>query len=851
MPIKKRHIFLPLFFLSVLFLMITGYQVVRRRIVEDYNKLQMVLATQASRSIEQIFQQLSDDQLLLTSDPHIARWDQEGRLLLANFQRLQSRYIKAITRVDANGRIQYTYPERPDLTGTDITYQTHVKKLIRTHQMVLSDVFHAVQGYQAIAFHCPVFDHDQFAGSIAMLVSFDKLAETHLASIKLGNHGRAMLLSKEGNVLFNPDPEFQNTLVPQNTDSSNFIMQSINNLEEIPRGVIRIPVLSQYHSNVSALQAVYCPVHLIDTRWTVVVSTPERDVVEPMQDIAQHWGILLLLLLVGMSLFMFFSIRALGVIKAEEKRKEKEKILRVNEQNIRNFVANSPTPTAFNDPENNFTLLNFAFTFATGYQEKDIPNLKEWFSKFLPDDSARLDAFALLEVTMSGKTSREVTPKTTTITCHDGEKKTFEYRYSRIGSRHILTLNDITEKLEADNQKRRLEEQLARSRKMEALGLLAGGVAHDLNNILSGIVTYPELMLLKMEETDPLRKQVKSIMAAGKRAAAVVQDLLTLARGVAYKKNSFSLVDLLESCKSECQTLIPAETLALLDLKWSINPASPPLYGPEHHLRKAMYNLILNAAEAVAETLDDTGNKRGLIHISSRPGTIDRTREGFETIPPGFYSIIEVTDNGPGIKHENLDRIFEPFFSKKVLGRSGSGLGLMVVWNTIKEFDGYIDIHTSEQGTTFTLFLATSDTPANLVLPPETRTLVQGKNECVLIVDDNTEQREIALALFEQLGFKASAVDSGEAAIQLLKKQDFTFILLDMILEHGMDGDEAFRRIHEFKPHQKAIIASGYSRTHQVKETLKLGATAFLKKPYSIQELSDAIHLTVGNTLQD
>jgi signal transduction histidine kinase/CheY-like chemotaxis protein/sensor domain CHASE-containing protein len=816
--------------------MITGYQVVRHRIVEDYNKLQMILATQASRSIEQIFQQLTDDQLLLSSDSHIARWDQEGRHLLANFQRLQSRYIKAITRVDANGRIIYTYPERPDLTGTDITYQTHVKKLIRTHEMVLSDVFNAVQGYQAVAFHYPVFDHDQFAGSIAMLVSFDKLAETHLANIKLGDHGRALLLSKEGNVLFNPDP-------------SNLNMKSINILEEVPRGTLRIPVLSIHRSSVSTLQAVFCPVHIIDTCWTVVVSTPERDVVEPMQDIARHWGILLFLLLVGMSLFMFFSIRALDVIRTEEKRKEKENILRINEQNILNFVANSPTPTAFNDPDNKFTLLNFAFTFATGYQEKDIPNLKEWFSKFLPDEKARLDAFALLEETMSGKTTRDVKPKTTTITCRDGEKKTFEYRYSRIGSRHILTLNDITEKLEIDKQKRRLEEQLARSRKMEALGLLAGGVAHDLNNILSGIVTYPELILLKMEETDPLRKQVKSIMAAGKRAAAVVQDLLTLARGVAYKKTSFSLVDLLESCKSECQTLIPAETLAVIDIQWSLNPASPPLYGPEHHLRKAMYNLILNAAEAVAETLDGTKDKRGMIHISSHPGTIERTREGFETIPPGFYSVIEVTDNGPGIKHENLDRIFEPFFSKKVLGRSGSGLGLMVVWNTIKEFNGFIDIHTSEKGTTFSLFLSASDTPPNLSLTPVVQSLVQGRNECVLIVDDNTDQREIALALFKQLGFKASAVDSGEAAIQLLKKQDFTFILLDMILEHGMDGDETFRLIHEFKPNQKAIIASGYSQTHQVKETLKLGATAFLKKPYSIQELSDAIHLTLGTTL--
>jgi CheY-like chemotaxis protein len=195
-----------------------------------------------------------------------------------------------------------------------------------------------------------------------------------------------------------------------------------------------------------------------------------------------------------------------------------------------------------------------------------------------------------------------------------------------------------------------------------------------------------------------------------------------------------------------------------------------------------------------------------------------------------------------GIPAENREKIFEPFYTKKTMGRSGTGLGLAIVWGTVKDYNGYIDVQTEVgEGTTFTLYFpATRD---ELIAQQQTAPIEQymGKGESVLVVDDIADQRDIAAGLLTRLGYQVHVVSSGEEAVEYLKRNKADILVLDMIMPPGIDGLETYQRVLEINPKQKAIIASGFSETERVREAQKLGAGAYVKKPYVMEKIGMAI----------
>ncbi len=396
--------------------------------------------------------------------------------------------------------------------------------------------------------------------------------------------------------------------------------------------------------------------------------------------------------------------------------------------------------------------------------------------------------------------------------------------------RIIGIFRDITEQKAMGIKKKELEERLNRSKKMEALGLLAGGVAHDLNNVLSGIVTYPELLLMDLEPNSPMAKSLGIIHDSGLRATEIVQDLLTLARrGVITRE----VVDLNKITEEFLRTPEYEKILAFhphLMVKKNISATVPFIKGSAIHLQKTIMNLIANAAEAMIDS--------GTIQISTVNRCLDKPVKGYDQVRPGNYIILSVEDQGMGIDPDDMKRIFEPFFTKKVMGRSGTGLGMSVVWGTVQDHGAYIDVISHpDSGARFDLYFPVTDDriehTSNLI---HLDNLV-GSKEKILIVDDVPEQRQIAKILLERLGYEAVSVASGEAAVEYLKSNDADLLLLDMIMDPGIDGLETFRQIRQFKPDQKAIIASGFSQSQQVKKTLDLGAGQYIKKPYTIEKI--------------
>ena len=400
--------------------------------------------------------------------------------------------------------------------------------------------------------------------------------------------------------------------------------------------------------------------------------------------------------------------------------------------------------------------------------------------------------------------------------------------------RVVGILRDISEQKALEKGKKELEERLGRSQKMEALGLLAGGVAHDLNNILSGIVTYPELLAMDLEPDDPLRKSLEIIQSSGLKAAGIVQDLLTLSRRGVITKDIINFNELVSNFLQSPEYHKIISFHPNVTVENHINASVPFVKGSFIHLQKTVMNLVSNAAEA------QLGG--GTIRISTSNRHLDSSLKGYDQVEKGDYLVLSVEDDGSGIAPEDLKRIFEPFFTKKVMGRSGTGLGMAVVWGTVQDHGGYIDIDSAlGEGTRFDLYFpVTWDIP----LPePEAFSLegIRGKGQTILIIDDVREQRQIAEILLQRLGYQTACAASGEESVAWLKEHKADLLLLDMIMEPGMDGYETYKQILSFRPGQKAVIASGFSRTLQVKQTLELGAGQYLKKPYTIEKIGMAV----------
>ena len=398
----------------------------------------------------------------------------------------------------------------------------------------------------------------------------------------------------------------------------------------------------------------------------------------------------------------------------------------------------------------------------------------------------------------------------------------------------IVVVMDTTAQKAAEREKAALLKKFQRAEKMEAVGTMAGGVAHDLNNILTGILSYPEVLLTKIASTDPMKKPLELIRQCGEKAAAIVQDLLTLTRRGVSVQQPISL----NSAVTEYLDSPEHENLMAnhpgVALETVLCPDPPFLAGSPVHLSKTMMNLAANACESMSGS--------GTLRIETANRSLEKTLTGYEIIAPGSYAVLSVSDNGHGISRENLERIFEPFFTRKVMGRSGTGLGLAVVWGTVKDSGGYIDVTSSaDGGTRFDLYFPAVPAAEGPTALPLSHENYKGTGEHVLVVDDMPEQQVVAGRMLEELGYRVDVVPSGEAAVAWVRENRTDILLLDMMMDPGIDGLETYRQVIALRPDQRAVIVSGFSETDRVDAALALGAARYLKKPYTLMTLGKAL----------
>jgi len=509
----------------------------------------------------------------------------------------------------------------------------------------------------------------------------------------------------------------------------------------------------------------------------------------------------------------------------ERKRIEEE--LLQSEEKYRTVLEGTPDPVVVYDMKGKVMYLNPAFTRVFGWTLDERAGRK--MAIFVPE-KAFAETEMMIAKTLAGETFSCVETLRYTKEGHiipvSVSGAVFRNREGvPLGS--VINLRDISEA-------KKLEAKLRRAHKMEAIGTLASCVAHDLNNILFASVSYPDLLLMRIPDDSPLRKPILAMKASGQKAVEMVNDLLTLARrGV----NATEVVclntivsDYLQSPEFKNLKLYHPEVEVETDLEDDLFNIS----GSRVHLFKTIMNLVTNAAEALPSG--------GLISIATANRYLDKPISGCKQVVKGNYATLTVADAGIGISSEDIKNIFKPFYTKKRMGKSGTGLGMAIVWGCVKDHEGYIDVQSTEgEGSRFVLLFPATTEETDTHRSYLTIKDLLGQGESVLVVDDVADQREIASTLLTTLGYIARTVSSGEEAVEYMQTHTADMVVLDMMMPAGLDGLDTFKKIVAIHPDQKVIITSGFAETGRIKEAQKLGVVRYLKKPYTLEKIGLAL----------
>jgi signal transduction histidine kinase len=404
-------------------------------------------------------------------------------------------------------------------------------------------------------------------------------------------------------------------------------------------------------------------------------------------------------------------------------------------------------------------------------------------------------------------------------------------------NRYALTSKrEALERKRAEERAARLSAQLEQAQKMEALGTLAGGVAHDMNNILAVIMSAASVLDRELATNDPRNEHVKDILAASRRGRSLVRNLLGFAHKSKFIKEVFSMNEVIDEIARLLERTINKKIL----IEKRVQSGGPYyIEADRSQIEQAIMNLCINGVAAM--------NDMGTLILSLRNTLLTEASLVHtpylepNVLKPGRYVDIEVSDTGKGMDSETLEHIFEPFFTTKPSGE-GTGLGLSLVYGTVKSVGGAIKVHSQPNaGTTFKLLLPESEElevrDAEMVRRP--LQINQGK---VLLVDDENLIRRTGARLLKKLGYDVILAQNGQEAIDIYQreKDHISLIILDLIMPL-MDGAEAFIQLKRINPQAKILIASGYEKTKMVETILTHGAAGFIQKPFDIDELSQKL----------
>ncbi len=375
MKFSKRYFIIPILLIVFVFLFYSVYEDVKNKTIEKFNTEQLILAKSASLGIKSFFSQYHSELRFLSQLPSINTFKQEGEILMSQFFKSHSDQIEAITRMDPSGKILYTFPYSESAIGRDISYQKHVQQVIQTKKPVVSDVFMAVQGYLAIAFHVPILDKNEFKGSLGILIAIDKLGQQYVRDIKIGKTGYAFVLSENNLEIYCPNKEHISKSIIDIAPDSNSVNELIKSVKDKSEGFVVCAHEGEIQSASNEKHVVFYRVPLFNTYWTILTSVPEDEILDTIVSFRNR---LILIFISGFLVlaFYFFSFaKVRTIIKEESKRKSVEKALRQSEHEFRILFEEFPIGIGIANLNGKLLAHNKAMRSQGNYTEDDIKKI--------------------------------------------------------------------------------------------------------------------------------------------------------------------------------------------------------------------------------------------------------------------------------------------------------------------------------------------------------------------------------------------------------------------------------------------------------------------------------------------
>ncbi len=524
------------------------------------------------------------------------------------------------------------------------------------------------------------------------------------------------------------------------------------------------------------------------------------------------------------------AVRYEGIVIDISDRKQAEEALRGSEEKYRQLFENAPIGIFRTDVQGKALMVNSTM------------------ARILDLDSAREAVVYYTDVERQLYIDAGRREEFLCLLQKNGFVEDFEYEAQTCSGRNIwLSMNarlsidgqkgrqviegfsmDITDRKRAEKEKEQLEQQVRQAQKLESVGRLAGGVAHDLNNLLSPILGYGEMLLEETSRLDPRSEPLEEIVNAGKRARDLVRQLLAFSRKQTLAFRSVDLHSLLENFEKLLRRTIREDVAMHMNLA----PSLPPVSGDLGQLEQVVMNLVVNAQDAMPHG--------GVLTIATDRVELDETVGAHhEDVTPGAYVMLTVSDTGSGMDAETQEHLFEPFFTTKEIDR-GTGLGLATVYGIIKQHGGHIQVNSEPgRGTAFLVYLPVSaETAADGESALENVSVSRG-SETILLVEDNEQVRNLTHVILKREGYSVLAAENGQAALAVLDRHEGpVHLLLSDVVMPQMNGKQLYETVSEAYPDMKVLYMSGYTDDVITFRGIADAEAHFIQKPFSVKALA-------------
>jgi PAS domain S-box-containing protein len=832
MKLSKRFLFVPVLLAIFAYLFYSAYKDVKDRTLNEFNYQQFALANQASIGIENFFSYFQSELTGLSKLSFISDLNDLGRNLLTDFYNNHSDQIEAITVVDANGILKFTFPYNQSVIGQDISNQKHVKAVIETHKPIVSDVFTSVQGGRAIAYHIPIISGNEYKGSLAILIPIDKLGKRFIETIKTGETGYGWMISETGIELFDPRPGHTGKSIKETYNKNQSVLDLFDKtlIEKKGTTICYIKDTTAVHEETIKSFASYFRVPLGNTFWTILIFTPEMEAFATLASFRNRLLILFSLIFIVIGTYFYFALKASSILTEEKKRKTVEKILRESENRFRTIFELSPAGMILIDKKGTIIEVNTSFCEILGYSRKEIigENIR-LFASPETDNEIENNISAIL----SGKT---IIHEVKNIR-KDGTFCLVELYETKInlpnGTPGILSVsNDITEKKRSQMELIDAKEKAEESDKLKSSFL--ANMSHELRTPLNAIIGFSGFMIDSGPDENTILYS-QTILKSGQHLLCLVEDIFdTAIIETGQIKINIEKADIV-SVLEEVKDIIHGEKLRenktgvelILNLDRVVNQNH--LMTDIRKLKQVLLNLLRNALKFT---------DKGYIEF------------GFTEIKDAVNNCFQfyVKDTGIGIDkkyHDAIFTIFRQIDDTHTRKFGGMGIGLSIAKKTVEKLGGKIWVESEpNKGSVFYFTIPALPDNNEKDIKSEDKVLSMIKNyegKTILIAEDEKSNFDFLKILFTRMNIRVLWAKDGQEAVDLCEIDPSINLVLMDIKMPLLDGYEATKLIKNKRPELPIIAQTAYAMISDKLEADKAGCDGYLSKPIKINLLTEIL----------